>query len=85
VGWSCSNVAAVALIADTTGPAERGRAIGTNDTLNGVASISLPLLAGPLVAVAGIGALAVVSVGLMIVPIAMLLHLRETSPGRYAH
>jgi hypothetical protein len=57
----------------------------TNDTLNGVASISLPLLAGPLVAIAGIGALAVVSVGSMVVPIVMLLRLRETSPGHYAH
>jgi hypothetical protein len=85
LGWSCGNVAGVALIADTTAPHERGRAIGTNDTLNAVASISLPLLAGPLVAIAGIGSLAVVSVGLMIVPIAMLLRLRETSPGHYAH
>jgi MFS family permease len=85
LGWSCGNVAAVALIADTTAPHERGRAIGTNDTLNGVASISLPLLAGPLVAIAGIGALAVLSVGSMVVPIVMLLRLRETSPGHYAH
>jgi MFS family permease len=85
LGWSCGNVAAVALIADTTAPHERGRAIGTNDTLNGVASISLPLLAGPLVAIAGIGVLGVVSVVSMIVPIVMLLRLRETSPGRYAH
>jgi MFS family permease len=85
LGWSCINVAGVALIADTTGPDERGRAVGTNDTINGAASISLPLLAGPLVALAGIGSLAWVSVGLMIVPLIMLLRLRETSPGRYAH
>jgi MFS family permease len=85
LGWSCINVTAVAVIADTTGPAERGRAVGTNDTLNGIASISLPLLAGPLIAVAGIGSLAVLSVSLMLVPLVLLLRLRETSPGRYAH
>ncbi len=84
-GWSCNNVASVALIADTTGPAERGRAVGTNDTLNGMASISLPLLAGPLITIAGLGSLAVLSVGLMVVPLVLLLRLRETSPGRYAY
>jgi MFS family permease len=85
LGWSCGNVAIVALLADTTPPLARGRAIGLNDTCSGAASISLPVLAGPLVEVVGLPALAVVSVGLMIVPLILLLRLREPSPGRYDH
>jgi MFS family permease len=83
LGWSCSNVAASALIADTTSPEERGRAIGSSDTLNGASSIAMPLLAGPLVALAGLGSLAIVSVALAVGPLVLLLRLRETSPGRY--
>jgi MFS family permease len=85
LGWSCGNVAVVALLADTTPPLARGRAIGLNDTCSGAASITLPLLAGPLVEVVGLPALAGVSAALMIVPLLMLLRLREPAPGRYAH
>ena len=85
LGWSCGNVAIVALLADTTPPLARGRAIGLNDTCSGAASISLPVLAGPLVEVVGLPALAVVSAALMIVPLILLLRLREPSPGRYDH
>ena len=46
-GWSCMNVAVVALLADTTRPRERGRAIGVNDTVSGVAAIILPWWQGP--------------------------------------
>jgi MFS family permease len=85
LGWSCGNVAIVSLLADTTPPLARGRAIGLNDTFAGAASISLPVLAGPLVELVGLPALAWVSVGLMIVPLVLLLRLREPSPGRYEH
>jgi MFS family permease len=85
LGWSCSNVAGVALLADTTPPLARGRVIGLNDTIAGAASISLPVLAGPLVEVAGLSSLAVVSAALMVAPLILLLRLREPSPGRYAH
>ncbi len=85
LGWSCGNVAVVALLADTTPPLARGRAIGLNDTCSGAASITLPLLAGPFVELVGLPALAGVSAALMIVPLIMLLRLREPSPGRYAH
>ena len=85
LGWSCGNVAIVPLIADTTPPLARGRAIGLNDSIGGAASISLPLLAGPFVELVGLPALAGVSAALMIVPLLMLLRLREPAPGRYAH
>jgi MFS family permease len=83
LGWSCMNVAVVALLADTTRPHERGRAIGINDTVSGVAAIILPLVAGPLVALCGLASLAAVSVCLLIMPFVFLLRLHETSPGCY--
>jgi MFS family permease len=54
VGWSGSSVAASALIADTTGPAHRGRAIGVNDSCAAAASIAFSLLGGPLAALFGL-------------------------------
>ncbi len=44
LGWSCSYVAASAAIADATLPAERGHAIGVNDTVSGAAAITAPNL-----------------------------------------
>jgi MFS family permease len=83
LGWSCMNVAVVALLADTTRPHERGRAIGINDTVSGVAAIILPLVAGPLVALFGLASLAAVSACLLIMPCVFLLRLHEPSPGCY--
>src|SRR5262249_38831354 len=37
LGWSCGNVAGVALLVDTTPALARGRVIGLNDTLSGAA------------------------------------------------
>ncbi|HEU5317627.1 MAG TPA: MFS transporter [Chloroflexota bacterium] len=54
VGWSGASVAASALIADTTEPALRGRAIGVNDTCAAAGSIGFPLLGGPLAAAFGL-------------------------------
>jgi MFS family permease len=67
LGWSCMRIAVVALFADTTPPQARGRVLGVNDALTATGSIGLPLLAGPLVAVAGLEPLAVESVGLLLV------------------
>jgi MFS family permease len=85
VGWSFVNVASSALISDTTSPLARGRAIGTNDTFSGAAAITLPLLAGPLVAAFGLSSLVVVSAVLMTPALVLLLRLREPRPGHYAH
>jgi MFS family permease len=83
LGWSCMNIAVVALFADTTPPQERGRLLGVNDALTATASIGLPLLAGSLVALAGLESLAIASVGLLLVPLILLLGLHESSPGTY--
>ena len=82
VGWSCTNVASSAVIADSTTPAERGRAIGANDTMAGVASIAMPIVGGLLVQTVGLPSLAVVSGLVLVVPFVMTFPLRDTRPGR---
>ena len=39
LGWAAANVAATALIADLAQTAERGRAIGVNDSIAGAVSV----------------------------------------------
>ena len=57
----------------------RGRAIGTNDAFANAGSIFLPLLGGPVVELAGLPSLAIVSTGLLLIPLLMLLKLDESS------
>ena len=54
VGWSGASIAASALIADTTEPTLRGRAIGMNDTFAAAGAIVFPLVGGPLAAAFGL-------------------------------
>ena len=83
VGWSCVNVAATTVIADTTGAAERGRAIGTNDTFSNASAVVLPILGGPMVEWFGLQSIAVIGIAAMIAPFLLLLRLHEPRPGRY--
>ena len=83
LGWSCVNVAATAVIADTTQPYERGRAIGKNDAYASAAGIVLPLLAGPLVDGFGLSSVGLLGVMVMVVPLPFLIRLREPAPGEY--
>ena len=53
LGWSCVNIAATALYADTTSPSERGRVIGANDTFTAAAAITMPLVGGVIVEISG--------------------------------
>ncbi len=83
LGWSAVYVAATALIADTCPPEVRGRAVGINDTFGYIPGIVLPLMAGPLAAAAGLGAVGWLG-GLIMVPaFLVLLGLRELNPGNY--
>jgi MFS family permease len=83
LGWSCVNVAATAVLADTSRPFERGRVIGLNDTFTAVAGVVLPLLAGPLVEHMGLPVLGLLGAALMVPPLLLLLRLREDTPGTY--
>jgi MFS family permease len=84
VGWSCVNVAATALIADTTSAGERGRAVGAADTLSAGSAIAFSFVAGPVAETMGFFTLGVLSAALVLPPLVMLARLREYSPGKYA-
>ncbi len=64
VGWSGASVAASALIADSTQPAWRGRAIGLNDSFAAAGAIVFPLLGGPLAAAFGLTTLGLLTASL---------------------
>jgi len=83
LGWSCVNIAATALYADTTSPDERGRVIGANDTFTAAAAISMPLVGGVVVEYLGMPVLGFLGMALMFPPLLFLLRLREPSPGVY--
>lgn len=83
LGWSCVNVAGTAVIADTTQPYERGRAIGTSDAIASASGIVLPLVAGPLVDAFGLNSVGVLGFLVLAAPLPMLFRLREPSPGKY--
>jgi MFS family permease len=85
VGWCCGNVATPAIIADTAPPEVRGRAMGLNLSLSALASVATPILGGFLVEQFGPPELLIVSVAVLLPCLAIVLRLRETSPGQYAH
>jgi MFS family permease len=73
LGWAAANVAATALIADCYPTAERGRALGVNDTCAAAVSVLIALATGPLIASAGLSATGLVAVLLAVPPLVMLL------------
>ena len=83
LGWSCVNIAATALYADTTAPSARGRVIGANDTFTAAASISMPLVGGVVVEYVGLRALGFFGMAIMVPALFFLLRLRERRPGAY--
>lgn len=85
LGWCCGNVTTAAIVADTTPPEIRGRAMGANTSFSAFASVSAPLLGGFLVEQWGTPSLLVISL-IFIGPIlGLLVRFRETKPGVYAH
>ncbi len=83
LGWSAVYVAATTLIADTCPAEVRGRAVGINDTFGYIPGIILPLVAGPLAATAGLGAVGWLGMLIMVPSFLFLLWLRELQPGKY--
>jgi MFS family permease len=83
LGWCFVTVSSTALIADVVGPLNRGRAVGTSDSFSSAGAILLPVLGGPFVEMFDLGVLAIIGVGLMVVPFVLVLRLKET-PGQLA-
>ena len=71
IGWAAANVAATALIANHTETAERGRAIGINDSFAGGMTVVAALITGPLIEWQGLPAAGIAAVVIALVPLAM--------------
>ena len=84
VGWSSVNVASTAILADTSAPAERGRAIGANDTFGSGFSMGVPVLAGIIASYFNLTGVGVAGAAFALVPFLLLGRLHEIAPGRYS-
>lgn len=69
LGWAAANVAATALIADFAETAERGRAIGVNDSFAGAMSVLMALVTGPLIQWSGLPAAGLTAVVVALPPL----------------
>ena len=72
IGWAAANVAATAMIADHVQTAERGRAIGVNDSVAGGVSVFVAIATGPLIQWSGLPAAGWLAVLIAAVPMAMV-------------
>ena len=78
IGWAGANVAATALIADHYPTAERGRALGVNDTCAAGISVLVAILTGWLIKWGGLGAAGLTAILLTAPPLLMLLMMGGT-------
>ncbi len=78
IGWAAANVSTTALIADHYQTAERGRALGINDTCAAGISVVIAIATGPLIAWAGLSATGFVAVLLTVPPLVMLMAMGST-------
>ena len=83
VGWSAVNVASTAILADTTDPEERGRAVGANDAIGNGFSMGIPTIAGVIAGASGLTGVGIAGAALAFLPFVLLGRLRETAPGQY--
>ncbi len=69
LGWSVGFVAATAMMADATAPAERAGLLGFADFVAVGSSVVASLLAGVVIGVFGMGALAIVGTAVAMIPV----------------
>jgi MFS family permease len=84
LGWNISFVAATALLADRTAPAERGKLLGFNDQLSALLGAVLALAGGIALDVLGVAALAIGSAVIAVAPIVWILRRRGAPTPRPA-
>jgi MFS family permease len=82
LGWNVSFVAATALLADQTAPAERGKLLGFNDQLSALLGALLALVGGIALEVLGVAAMAIGATVIAIAPIVWILRRREAPTPR---
>lgn len=78
LGWAGANVAATALVADQVGAAQRGRAVGVNDSFAGAAAVLSAIVTGPLIQTWGLGAAGIAAVLFALPPLVMRLYVGRT-------
>jgi MFS family permease len=85
MGWCAGNVSTAAIVADTTPVEIRGQAMGANSSCSAVASVGGPLLGGLLLQLFGPAALVVLTLIAVLPTTALIVRLRESAPGEFAH
>ena len=85
IGWNVSFVAATAMLADATAPAERAGLLGFADFLGMTSSAVSSLFAGVLIGAMGIGALVAVGAALALVPVALFAARRHHARVTASH
>ena len=78
IGWAAANVSTTALIADHYPTAQRGRALGINDTCAAAIAVTVAFLTGPLIEWSGLSATGLVAVLLAVPPLLMLMIMGST-------
>jgi MFS family permease len=78
LGWAATNVAATAFIADHSPTAERGRAIGVNDSFAGGMTVLAAIATGPLIEWSGLPAAGLAAAVLALMPLLMFIAARPS-------
>jgi MFS family permease len=83
VGWSAAYLGSTAVLSDLSSPAERAGALGVADLVASLTAAAGVLTGGFLFESTGFAPLAWAAVACLVLPLALVLALRETSPGRW--
>jgi MFS family permease len=83
VGWSAAYLGSTAVVSDLAAASERAGALGLSDLVAATAAAVGVLGGAALLEAAGYGALSIVALGLLILPAALLVPLRERTPGAW--
>ncbi|MFQ5998208.1 MAG: MFS transporter, partial [Candidatus Bathyarchaeia archaeon] len=85
LGWSAAIVASTSVIADVLSPRQRGKGIGINDLAIGATAVLFPMLGGIIFETSGFLTLGLVSLIAIVPALILVVLLKETRPGVYAH
>ncbi len=83
LGWCACFVASTSVLADVTTATERGRLMALNDQIVALAGAAAALGCGPLLGFVGFWAVGGLMALVTLVPLLLVVPLREPEPGRY--
>jgi MFS family permease len=83
VGWSAAYLGSTAVLSDLTSPAERAGTLGLADLVASLTAAAGVLTGGFLFESTGFAPLAWAAIAFLVVPLILVLSLREPSPGRW--